>query len=254
MRGKAHEGEQHTPPPKRRGLSLLTDKEVRRNEGECCMLMQPCRAGRRHMITEIVQLRLHTSFFLLLNHRCTLRHGSERSDAPCALLHAKPSHSTELHLYNRSMDFSRVAERLLAEAREHGVFDNLPRRGRLNLEDDDLVPEEDRLAVRVLKQNEMLPEWIETDKSIREQISTARTALAHAYQRYRQAMTNARSPQERHRAEEIWQQARKQFEDTVAQINQAIFEYNLRAPSALVQRLPLRLAEEYARLENGPAP
>ncbi|MCS7324804.1 MAG: DUF1992 domain-containing protein [Anaerolineae bacterium] len=152
------------------------------------------------------------------------------------------------------MDFSRVAERLLAEAREHGVFDNLPRRGRLNLEDDDLVPEEDRLAVRVLKQNEMLPEWIETDKSIREQISTARAALAHAYQRYRQAMTNARSPQERHRAEEIWQQARKQFEDTVAQINRAIFEYNLRAPSALVQRLPLRLAEEYARLENGPAP
>lgn len=149
------------------------------------------------------------------------------------------------------MDFSRVVEHLLAEARARGAFDNLPRRGPLNLDEDALVPEEERLAIHVLRSNDALPEWIEADKALREQIAEARAALARAYQHYRQQLALAQSAHERGYAEMRWARARTQFEAAVAQINRAIFEFNLRAPSTLVQRMPLRLSEEYARLGVG---
>ncbi len=48
--------------------------------------------------------------------------------------------------------------------------------------------------------------------------------------------------------EQAWLRARAQFEQAVAEINRDIFHFNLRAPSPAVQRLPLRLQEEYERL------
>ena len=56
-----------------------------------------------------------------------------------------------------------IAEQRIAEAIENGDFDNLPGAGKpLELDDDSLVPEELRLAYRILKNAGFVPPEIET--------------------------------------------------------------------------------------------
>ena len=45
-----------------------------------------------------------------------------------------------------------------------------------------------------------------------------------------------------------WKLARVKFEATIATLNKEVFNFNLRAPSVQLQRLPLRVSEEYLAL------
>ena len=59
------------------------------------------------------------------------------------------------------------AERRIAEAQKEGAFDNLPGEGRpLNLEDDSAVPEELRMAYKVLRNAGYLPPELADRKEI----------------------------------------------------------------------------------------
>ena len=65
--------------------------------------------------------------------------------------------------------FHRIVERKIKEAQERGEFDDLPGRGRpLCLEDDSHVPEDLRLAYKVLKNADCLPPELELKKEIRQ--------------------------------------------------------------------------------------
>jgi hypothetical protein len=61
-----------------------------------------------------------------------------------------------------------MAERRILEAMERGEFDDLPGKGKpLELEDDDpMVPEELRMAYRIMKNAGMLPPELELRKEI----------------------------------------------------------------------------------------
>lgn len=62
-----------------------------------------------------------------------------------------------------------IAERRIEEARERGEFDNLPGSGApLDLGDDALVPEDLRVAHRILKNAGLLPPQLEPQREIRE--------------------------------------------------------------------------------------
>jgi hypothetical protein len=72
-----------------------------------------------------------------------------------------------------------IAEARIAEAVERGDFDNLPGAGKpVNLDDDVLVPEELRVAYRVLKNAGYVPQEIE----LRKEIDSVEALLAHAQQ------------------------------------------------------------------------
>ena len=63
----------------------------------------------------------------------------------------------------------RIAERKIKEALEKGEFDNLPGQGEpLSLDDDSHVPEDLRMAYKVLKNANCLPPEIELRKEIRQ--------------------------------------------------------------------------------------
>lgn len=71
------------------------------------------------------------------------------------------------------MDFfsglQRMVEERIREAMERGEFDDLPGRGRpLDLEDDSRVPEDLRLAYKILKNAECLPPELHLKKEIRQ--------------------------------------------------------------------------------------
>jgi hypothetical protein len=62
-----------------------------------------------------------------------------------------------------------IIERKIKEAQEKGEFDNLPGRGEpLQLDDDSGVPEDLRLAYKILKNADCLPPEIELKKEIRQ--------------------------------------------------------------------------------------
>jgi hypothetical protein len=65
--------------------------------------------------------------------------------------------------------FDRIAEQKIAEALERGELDGLPGAGRpLALDDDALVPEDLRLAYRILKNAGFVPPEIEARREIAE--------------------------------------------------------------------------------------
>jgi DnaJ homologue, subfamily C, member 28, conserved domain len=69
---------------------------------------------------------------------------------------------------NRTMDvMAALAERKIQEAMERGEFDDLPGKGKpLDLSDDPMVPEELRIAYKVLKNAGYLPPELELHKEI----------------------------------------------------------------------------------------
>lgn len=65
--------------------------------------------------------------------------------------------------------YLKIAEQRIKEAIENGEFDNLPGRGEpLNFEDDSRVPEDLRLAYKILKNADCLPPELELKKEIRQ--------------------------------------------------------------------------------------
>lgn len=65
--------------------------------------------------------------------------------------------------------YLKMIERKIKEAQEKGEFDNLPGEGEpLKLDDDRHIPEDLRLAYKILKNADCVPPEIETKKEIRQ--------------------------------------------------------------------------------------
>ncbi|MFH1351087.1 MAG: DnaJ family domain-containing protein [Pseudomonadota bacterium] len=65
--------------------------------------------------------------------------------------------------------FQKIVEQVIKEAQERGEFDNLPGHGKpLNLLDDSGIPEDLRLAYKILKNADCLPPELEIKKEIRQ--------------------------------------------------------------------------------------
>lgn len=78
-----------------------------------------------------------------------------------------------------------LIERKIKEAQEKGDFDNLPGRGKpLKLEDDSGVPEDMRMAYKMLKNADCLPPELELKKEIR-QMEDMLAGIPDEKERYR---------------------------------------------------------------------
>lgn len=65
--------------------------------------------------------------------------------------------------------FEKIVERKIKEAQKDGAFDDLPGSGRpVDLQDDSNVPEDLRLAYKILKNADCLPPEIQLRKEIRQ--------------------------------------------------------------------------------------
>lgn len=84
------------------------------------------------------------------------------------------------------MSFQRLAERRILQAMQEGEFDNLPGRGRpLDLDDDAHLPEELRLAYRILKNAGFAPPEVELRREIA-RIEELIGSMDDAREKYRQ--------------------------------------------------------------------
>jgi hypothetical protein len=82
--------------------------------------------------------------------------------------------------------FQKIIEQRIKEAQERGEFDDLPGRGEpLKIEDDSHIPEDLRLAYKVLRNADFLPPELELKKEIR-QMEDMLEHIADEREKYRQ--------------------------------------------------------------------
>jgi hypothetical protein len=134
-----------------------------------------------------------------------------------------------------------VIDEIIKDAMRRGDFDRLPGQGApLRLDNDAHTPEEMRLAHKLMKDNEVVPEWIAVGKALDEE----RGRLAKAYDRietaYHQAVALG-GEQRRLAAETQRGTALDRLRDQIAAYNKRVLTFNLKLPPGIAHRLMLDL-------------
>jgi DnaJ homolog subfamily C member 28 len=108
----------------------------------------------------------------------------------------------------------------------------------LNLEEDAMVPEDLRMAFRLLRSNGLAPLWVQLNREIRDDIERL-----HRFQAFVASHWRESNPiqQEHHRRE---------FAARVRDINDRILHYNISAPSLLVHLPMLIVDDELAKFDR----
>lgn len=126
--------------------------------------------------------------------------------------------------------FDRIVEQQIMEAMQEGKFQNLRGQGKpLTWEENPHEPEETRLANHILREQDVLPPWLEKAQEIDAELARARQDVRPgAY-------------------------SRQQFLERIAALNRKIRDYNLLAPLARFQRPLLNPQVELEQALKRPA-
>jgi DnaJ family protein C protein 28 len=140
-------------------------------------------------------------------------------------------------------------DKVILEAQEQGLFDNLKGMGQpIDWEDESLVDETWVTAFRIMRQQGFAPEWIELHKEIGVELDKARQALRETW-RWRHARLAGADQAERRYLDGEWQRACTAFEEVIAALNEKIADFNLKVPVAALQKFKLDVAQELAAVE-----
>jgi len=122
-----------------------------------------------------------------------------------------------------------LAEKMLREAIENGEFDDLPGKGEpLDLKENPFEDPDLRVVHRLLRNAGFAPAWIEERKDIDAEFEAARTKLSRAWALFG---PGGKSP-----SDHEWERNVREFREKVAELNQRIRIYNLKAPAAVFHR------------------
>jgi len=157
-------------------------------------------------------------------------------------------------------NWSRITEKQIEEALENGELDVPAWHGKpLDLTENPYVPEDQRLAFKLLKDNDLSPGWITDGKEIRELIEKDLATLRRSHTRFEQTIARLErrldvdAIYERDAAYRTWDGARERFVKSAGKINKLIETYNLRVPISSLQRLYFNAERELDRLDSSSA-
>ena len=118
-------------------------------------------------------------------------------------------------------------DKIIRQARESGAFDNLPGKGKpIKWDDDSQVPDDQRMAQRVLRNNGYTLDFIVLARELDEEYAAARAKLALARRARAEGRLNAAG----------WQAAVSDFQTLVRALNKRVIGYNMRVPSPQLER------------------
>ncbi|MEQ8675670.1 MAG: DUF1992 domain-containing protein [Aggregatilineales bacterium] len=141
------------------------------------------------------------------------------------------------------------------KAVEEGQFDNLRGTGKpLDLKTDDDVPDELRYAFKLMRENDIAPEWIMSGKAL-EHSQERLTRRAHTIVQRFYAMNadaervaaNQRTIFRRN-AREKFDMDKRNLEKDVVRHNKEVTDYNLKVPNGIVHRTYFNLDTVLGRL------
>lgn len=143
-----------------------------------------------------------------------------------------------------SRKYETFIDRLIREAMEDGRFANLPTSGKpLNLDNDDEahVPDELRMAHKILRDNDLAPDWIMEGKALEGKREQILKPLAQAARVYRRAYRDFAA------AEAKWAAAQRDFRRQADAYNRKVLTYNLKVPAGVTHRPQLHIEREIQR-------
>lgn len=138
-------------------------------------------------------------------------------------------------------------QEMLAEAEREGVIEQGKR---LVLDDDGNTPDDRRMAFKIMRDNDMVPEWIMMGKDLDKAEAALRSSLARAVATYRTGLFKAeRAGVDRLRdhAEKRWRKAKLDLTEEVHTYNDRVLTYNLKVPSGIAHRPLVDLVREIDR-------
>lgn len=135
-----------------------------------------------------------------------------------------------------------LVDKLIRESMERGEFKGLSGEGEpIDLSENPFEAPELRTAHRLLRNAGFAPAWIEERKDIEASFTRAWTILARARKLYSEEVPHGAQ----------WRRAVQEFRETVAELNQRVRIYNLKAPTAGFQRKVFDVDSLIRELEVG---
>lgn len=145
-------------------------------------------------------------------------------------------------------DWQSWLDKQMQEAIGDGDMSNHAGAGKpLNLGNDDLTPADMRLAHKIMKDNGILPTWMQTGKELEDECESILTRIKQYARDYRGRVGDARRANSiimENEADKRWQAACKRIREDVEAYNRKLLNYNITVPPQIGQRIPLNADAE----------
>ena len=143
-----------------------------------------------------------------------------------------------------------LIDRQLEQLKQEGGLTNLPGAGKpLKWEDDTNTPADLQMAHKILKDNDMAPDWIMAGREVEGKREELLESLRRALASYQQAQ--AADPLLRRHAQEMWESKQQKFREMAESLNKQINTYNLKVPPGIGHKPHVNLEREIKRLMAG---
>lgn len=131
---------------------------------------------------------------------------------------------------------------------------HLPGAGKpLDLGDDPNTPADMQLAYKIMRDNDITPDWIFLGKELDVEREALLDRLGKAYTSYLGQMGDAKragSASAEADAQDRWRTAQQKTREAAAQYNKKLLNYNLKLPSGLPQRANVDFERELKRIRG----
>ncbi len=156
------------------------------------------------------------------------------------------------------MDRSRrIVDHLLGEIIGNGDISHLPGAGKpLRLHDDPHTPSDQRAAQKIMQDNNVSPEWIETGKAISQNETKLLAEIGERTERYYKELNAVSTSVQAANLRTRWSRYTVDFRERVKRHNREALLYNLKAPAGIPHKpildadLLLNRARDTARQER----
>jgi len=140
-------------------------------------------------------------------------------------------------------------DEIIREAMQKGDFKNLPGQGEpLKLEHDPHTPEHLRVAHKLMKDNNLAPDWIDEGKGLDDERDKLREMLRRAARAWRAAQ-NDTTPGHALRlqaARDKWEAAQASVREGAKAYNRRVTTYNLKVPPGVAHKVMFEFERELA--------
>jgi DnaJ family protein C protein 28 len=145
-------------------------------------------------------------------------------------------------------EWSDLVSQRIEDAMRRGAFDNLAGKGKpLDLEQNPFVPANQQTASRLLKNNDLVPEWIAARREVLSARDRLRNELKQAVAAIRQQMDEVSDVEERARLSQSWKRWLNAWHSRMEDLNYRIMIQNLKQPVRHLEIYQLLLRDELVR-------
>jgi hypothetical protein len=119
----------------------------------------------------------------------------------------------------------------------------------LHLDNDTHVPDDQRLANKIMQDHNVLPAWMQMGKDLDDEQGAIRRRLRQAAKEYRGRLADARRAHDvalEDNTEKMWKFTCRRVSEDITVYNKRLLTYNISLPSNVLQRIPMNVEQEIA--------